>query len=145
VQVPDQAPDQAYVAFQEGLSTVTHPAGTLGGANTLILRNNMMVNTDWVAGYRDFKKLRVAICEKMGPGLRSFLLAAPVDMSAMPVYVVDSMASRFEVDFLDLKLLYLQAFIFWRKQGLTSIASILKSLKAGADCLEGMKRPLAPA
>ena len=100
----------------------------------------MMVHTDWVAGFRDFKKLRVAILEKMGPALRSFLLAAPVDMSAMPTYVLDSMAAHFEVDFLDLKLLYLQAFIFWRKQGLKNIASILKSLKAGSDCLEGMKR-----
>ena len=82
VEAPDQAPDQAYVAFQEGLATVSHPAGTLGGANTVILRNNMMVKTDWVAGFRDFKKLRVSILEKMGPALRSFLLAAPVDMSA---------------------------------------------------------------
>ena len=106
VEGPEQAPDQAYVAFQERLATVSHP----GGANTVILRNNMMVNTDWVAGFRDFKKLRVSILEKMGPALRSFLLAAPVDMSAMPTYVLDSMAAHFEVDFLDLKLLYLQAF-----------------------------------
>ena len=101
----------------------------------------MMVNTDWVAGYRDFKKLRVGILEKMTGELRSFIANAPVDMSGMPVYVMEAVKARFEVDFMDLKLLYLQAFIFWRKGGIKSTASILKSIKTGTDCLEGVKRP----
>ena len=146
VGVNDQAPELSFVAFKEGLATVTHAAGFIGGASTAALRTNMMVNTDWVAGYRDFKKLRVGILEKMTGELRSFIANAPVDMSGMPVYVVHALEARFEVDFMDLKLLYLQAFIFWRKGGIKSTASILKSIKTGTDCLEGAKRaPERPA
>ena len=146
VEANDQAPEFSYVTFKEGLATVTHAAGFIGGANTAAHRTNMMVNTDWVAGYRDFKKLRVGILEKMTPELRSFIANAPVDMSGMPVYVVHALEARFEVDFMDLKLLYLQAFIFWRKGGIKSTASILKSIKTGTDCLEGAKRaPERPA
>ena len=143
VEIPgNQAPEHSFVAFKEGLATLTHPDGFIGGANTTVLRGYMMVNTDWVAGYRDFKKLRIAIMEKMPADLRSFLANAPVDLSAMPPYVQHSVHARFEVDFMDLKLLYLQAYIFWRKGGLKSISSILRAVKTGQDCLEGnLKRP----
>ena len=136
VESTDQAPEHAYTALKEGLATITHPDGWIGGANTPALRTNMLVNTEWVATYRDFKRYRIAILEKMSAELRSFLAGAPFDMNGMPVYVTKSVELRFEVDFMDMKLLYLQAFVYWRKGGLKSVASILKSIKTNQDCLE---------
>ena len=134
--------EHAYVAFKEAMVVLTHPPGFIGGANTQAHRSNMLVNTDWVAGFRDFKKTRVVLLEKMTPELRSFIAGAPVDVSGMPKYIQDAVEARFEVDFMDLKLLFIQAFIFWRKSGLKSTASVLKSVKTGTDCLEGQgKRP----
>ena len=129
--------DECYAAFLEGCALLKHAEGFVGGAKTQAWRDNMMVKdgTQWCATFRDYKKLRVVVLGKMSKDFRSFLVGPPVDVRELPVYAQKAIVDRFEVDFTEIRLLFLQAYIMAKKKVFRSQESILQSWKDGIDCL----------
>lgn len=103
-------------AFKEAMESLTHLPNTIGfghtGATGNEVRTNAIMSRTFAAGFRSYAHDRNSILDRMSPEARSFAAGPPIDISALPTWAQIALIDRFEADFAELRINYVQGYLF---------------------------------